>query len=336
MRKSWLVARALPRALVLLLVAAALVWLPASGSAGRARVSTLNIDPIHADFDGDLRQTTYSVPNVSDPNATYQWTLDITDPAGRVDPTKPLDPDCNNHGVLAGTDKTFIWHHGNSGDKTGHDDGCNHDVYGLWGHQGLITVTVSDSAGDHCTATYKGTYSTDENAALGLDAASERVCTQAPPPPPPPPPPPKRPLGCKCIRLTVGIVPSSIHLEDHYGAIDDYTYLTFSLRWRFKCTKGSAGRCSSEFTVSVPKEGDLQKVLEHIYQHCLGRCGRLNVGRTKEIYLHYDKFTPIERARIGRVPIVIQPYCAGKNPPIQLSIAFNDNGSVDLKKSKLG
>jgi hypothetical protein len=115
MRKSWLVARALPRALVLLLVGAALVWLPASGSAGRARVSTLNIDPIHADFDSDLRQTTYSVPNVSDPNATYQWTLDITVP---VDPGKGLDPDCNNHGVLAGTDKTFIWHHGNSGDKT--------------------------------------------------------------------------------------------------------------------------------------------------------------------------------------------------------------------------
>jgi len=68
--------------LVLAAVGAVLVSLPAGGSAGRVRVSTLDISPIHAEFDSDLRKTTYSVPTVSDPSATYQWTLVITAPLG--------------------------------------------------------------------------------------------------------------------------------------------------------------------------------------------------------------------------------------------------------------
>ena len=167
---------------VLLLSLAVFVLLPASGSAGRAHVTALDISPIHADFNSGLRETTYSVPTVSDPNATYQWTLTIKAPLGQVDPGKGLDPGCDNRGVLAGTDATFVWHHGNTGDPVS-PDGCAHDLQGKWGHQGLITVVVRDRQGDQCTATYKGTYSSDENAALGQNAASDRICTQAPPAP---------------------------------------------------------------------------------------------------------------------------------------------------------
>jgi hypothetical protein len=333
MTKSLRVARGLPRALVLVSLGAVLVWLPASGSAGTARVSALDISPIKAEFNSDLRQTTYSVPTVSDPGATYQWTLIIVPPVGQVDPSKPVDPGCNNHGVLVGLAATFVWHHGNAGDPL-FDDGCNHDLQGMWGHQGLITVVVSDSAGDHCTATYKGTFSTEANAAIGQNAASDRVCTQAPPPTAPPPPPPAKP--CKCTRLTVAIVPASIKIEDHYGAgSGDYSTVRFSLKWQLKCTKGSTGKCEGEFLLFAGGKDNPEKVERQISQRCHGLCGGTVPGRSGEL-LNYDNFTPARRASLGSLPIVIEPYCPGKKKPIKLSIGFTKAGNVDLEKSELG
>jgi hypothetical protein len=343
MRKSWLVARTLSGSVVLLIAVAVLVWLPASGSAGRARVSNLDISPIHADFDGDLKQTTYSLPTVSDPNATYQWTLIITAPVGQVDPNKGVDLGCNNHGVLIGADKTFVWHHGNKGDPL-FDDGCDHDLQGQWGHQGLITVTVSDSAGDHCAATYKGTFSTDANATLGQNAASDRVCTNvpppAPPPPPPPPPPPQPQLRCRCIRLSASIVPSSVKIEDKYnkvnGVADDEAELRFSLRWRMRCARGTSGKCASELLIFMPTgDAPLKEVKLWHSRTCRGRCsGRPNVGSIR-VSVDYENFSPIQRQG-RRIPVVIHPICGNVEADSDLWIMFKDTGSVDLKKSKLG
>jgi hypothetical protein len=336
MRRSWLVARVVPSVLVLVVVGAVLVWMPTGGSAGRARVSALDISPIHAAFDSELRKTTYSVPTVSDPSATFQWTLVITAPLGQVDPNVPLDPGCNNHGALAGLDTTFVWHHGNAGDPL-FDDGCDHNLQGKWGHQGLIVVVVSDSQGDHCTATYMGTFSTEENAALGQNAASDRVCTQAPPPtaPPPPPPPPAKP--CKCAKLTVSIVPASIKIEDHDVAGQEFSFVRFSLSWKLTCTAGGSGKCEGEFGLLAGEKDNVEKLTQHIVQRCRGLCGSVNLGRSRE-KLDFDHFFPFQRAKIGKLPIVIEPYCRVKKKPkpIKLEIVFTKAGNVDLENSKLG
>src|SRR5438105_1576860 len=162
------VSRAVSSGLLLASAVAVLVWAPASDSAPNAR-ATLMIGKIHADFSDPDRATTYSLPNVSGAagTVTYSWTLTITPPTGQVDGAKSDDPGCNNHGLLADTEPTFVWHHGNSGDQL-HDDGCNHDIYGRWGHQGLITVVVKDGTYyGVCSATYKGSFSTAQNEALG-------------------------------------------------------------------------------------------------------------------------------------------------------------------------
>jgi hypothetical protein len=137
----------------------------------------LSISPIKAVFSEPDRATTYSIPTITDqPGSTYtyQWTLTLQ----AVDPSKGVDTGCNNHGVLGGTGTTFAWHHGNSGDPV-HDDGCNHGLQGQYGHQGLISVIVSDNHGAKCSATYKGTNSSDANTAAGIAAASKPECTQA-------------------------------------------------------------------------------------------------------------------------------------------------------------
>src|SRR5207302_5659611 len=114
---------------------AMLVWMAAGGSAARARVSTLSIGKgITAVFDTELKETTYSVPTVSDDVAgakccTYVWTLLIAAPAGQVDPNVGVDPGCDNHGILGGTGTTFTWQHANKGDSP-RDDNCNHAIYG--------------------------------------------------------------------------------------------------------------------------------------------------------------------------------------------------------------
>jgi hypothetical protein len=194
----------------IVLAALAIGPLAGTGSAERLRAQELSIDPIRAVFSDPDRATTYSVAvHETEGSATvsYSWTLTLeaVDPNVNVDGLT-FDAECDNHGVLSGTASTFVWHHGNKGDPL-HDDDCNHDLQGKYGHQGLISLTVNDSAGWRCNATYKGTLSSDAAKAAGIDAQGTPTCTpptSSPPPPPPPPPPPK---PCKCLTLTARIVP---------------------------------------------------------------------------------------------------------------------------------
>lgn len=172
----WLV-WALP---VLLLAAAVVVSLPAGGSAADSRAldGHLEISPITAFFSEPNRSTAYSFNTISDPDAgaklTFQWSLTLQ----AVDPNTGIDLACNNRGKLGGTDTTFTWLHSNSGDPV-RDDGCDHTKQGKYGHQGLISVIVSDSRGWSCSATYKGTFSTTGNP--NPDAAGAPVCVYTDP-----------------------------------------------------------------------------------------------------------------------------------------------------------
>src|SRR5437016_6326348 len=135
MRRESLRRRSLRYVVPLLVSAVVVVVSPSTGIAGKSRATTLSMDPIHAEFSDPDRATTYSAPNVNDTvqgaKITYLWTLTLEN----VDPTKEVDTDCNNHGVLSGAGSTFVWHHGNEGDPV-HNDHCNHDLQGQWGHQG--------------------------------------------------------------------------------------------------------------------------------------------------------------------------------------------------------
>lgn len=131
----------------------------------------MSISWIQAVFSPAERATTYSLTPPQDDwpggaKFNYYWQLELK----AVDPAAGVDGGCNNHGVLTGHDATFVWHHGNTGDPV-HDDGCNHSLQGKYGHQGLITVTVSDGHGWFCNASYKGTESSD------LESVSEGVAT---------------------------------------------------------------------------------------------------------------------------------------------------------------
>jgi hypothetical protein len=140
----------------------------------------LSISPISAQFVSDDRATYYTVPVVTDyPGATifYDWTLSLE----AVDPTVGVDHGCVNTrgGGFTWGDPRFMWAHGNIGDPV-HDDGCDHSLEGRYGHQGLITVVVRDLRGARCTATYKGT-NTSDSGSVANGVASEPTCTQAPP-----------------------------------------------------------------------------------------------------------------------------------------------------------
>jgi predicted Zn-ribbon and HTH transcriptional regulator len=133
----------------------------------------LEISPINAGFVSADRATYYTVTIVNQQPGTtisYQWTLSLQ----AVDPAKGVDSGCINTrgGGFSSTASYFMWAHGNTGDPV-HDDGCDHSLEGKYGHQGLITVQVSDSRGWKCTATYKGTRTSGEVA----DAASAPICT---------------------------------------------------------------------------------------------------------------------------------------------------------------
>jgi hypothetical protein len=335
---------------MLVAVMVALLWLPAIGSGGGARVSKLSIGRIHADFSDPARATTYSVLDVNESDSTakvsYQWTLTLEaiDPNVYVNGVS-VDTDCNNHGVLNGTDSTFVWHHGNKGDQL-HDDGCNHDLQGKYGHQGLIAVTVTDSAGWRCDTTYKGTFSSDAALAAGLDVSSDPVCVgpgSAPPPPPPPPPPPTRPKSCKCILLTARIVPSSLDL---YKPTTPQMALSFDVHWVMTClkTKGAKG-CSGTLHFPAPHGKAYETTFSEdapnpsLTVDCKGKCGKAKDGSqgvTIDSLAGKGDLGPSQRARLGRLPIVIERVCNRKVlAPIKLWVAFDSAGNIDVAKSKL-
>src|SRR5207249_4328349 len=59
--------------------------------------------------------------------------------------------------VWAGEGSHFLWYHGDKGSYADEPDyGCDHTKMGPMGHQGTVSVTVSDGSWQ-CTATYGGT-----------------------------------------------------------------------------------------------------------------------------------------------------------------------------------
>ena len=144
------------RFVVVLPVVLVAVW-PVQAAA--AAVSPLTVSPLKATFAPAEFATHYSVI-AREPGAklTYKWTLtlEVVDAKGAADPTQPgafaaVDSGCNNRGLLSSTATTFVWHHGGTP-----ADHCDHSKMGPSGHQGLITVVVSDGTWS-CTASYKGT-----------------------------------------------------------------------------------------------------------------------------------------------------------------------------------
>jgi hypothetical protein len=301
----------------------------------------LSIDPIQAVFSEPDRATTYSVPNVKSDVAgakiSYQWDLTLE----AVDPNAAVDEGCNNHANLHGNNAVFVWHHGNIGDPV-HDDGCSHTIYGKYGHQGLITVTVSDGAGGQCQETYKGTFSSDANS-VANGVASAPNCTFTPVAPPP---------ACKCMSLTARILPGTLKF---YGHRYDYPlYLSFALHWTMSCRKGDGG-CNGMLELVAPEEKANPKTgdkgyssdfciracfgpedhLATITLHCRGACATTSEGAAGFTLHSSHGLGPLLR-EFESIPIVIRRTCQGKKvPPIRLSIAFGRGGAVDLAKSKL-
>lgn len=143
-------------------------------SSAAAKGSPLTLSPVTATFSGAAFATTYTVI-AKEPGAklSYAWTLrlQLVDAAGATDPATPgahaaVDKGCNNRGVLASSATTFVWHHGDQ-------DTCDHSKMGPSGHQGLITVSVSDGTWT-CTATYRGT-----NTGVGKAAACAKKSAPA-------------------------------------------------------------------------------------------------------------------------------------------------------------
>ncbi len=138
----------------MLLLAAAFAG-PAAGA-----VSPLHVSPIKATFVPAEFATHYSVVagDLLRKPLAFTWTLkpQLVDPKGATSAGQPgsraaVDPGCTNRGVLTSHTQTFVWHHGSSP-----KDHCDHSKMGPSGHEGLITVAVSDGTWV-CTATYKGT-----------------------------------------------------------------------------------------------------------------------------------------------------------------------------------
>ena len=301
-----------------------------SSSSDRSASAGLPLVKIHFEFRTEERATHYTVVNTGDSRGSldladsdYDWVL--TPPAG--------DPGCNNHGVLKGQRKEFVWKHGNVGDPIS-DDGCDHEEVGPAGHEGTITVELTDEDWS-CTATYTGTQAADGNATGdGPDGECERGPTS---PPPPPPPPPSRP--CKCTLLTARLLPASLNIRAISPRTDD-SLMTWRLHWVLGCSKGVGG-CNAKLELSLPPAG-------HGYGHwefddggpdertfaCKGKCRQVTDGTIQLVDARTD-LDAVQRRGL-RVPIVIERTCQGKKTlPVKLWIAFKQNGDVDLKRSKL-
>lgn len=181
------------RALASLLVVVLAVFLLRPGT-GRASPPMGMISEIHATFIQSEFATHYTV-NVESGfgPSTVTWSLQLTcvdsgcpDSTGTLAAPRPdVDPGCDNNGVgtksayqtlLPGSGTSeFVWHHPSAvQDPTGTYH-CDHAKEGPRGHQGLITVEVSDTH-TICEATYKGTNSSTATS-IGDGTASMPVCT---------------------------------------------------------------------------------------------------------------------------------------------------------------
>ena len=159
-------------------------------AAANANSSPIKITPITGEFDQEFYETTYhTLISLNGPltgkardDVKIEWTLklELVDKAGAPDPEMTamrmasgaeVDLGCTNGGVEETTElltldshnhlasSSFEWHHPDAQDSV--PSGryhCNHALQGPHGHQGLITVTVSDAKWT-CVATFKGTHS---------------------------------------------------------------------------------------------------------------------------------------------------------------------------------
>jgi tetratricopeptide (TPR) repeat protein len=124
--------------------------------------------------------TKYTVSTLAHVRAklTYDWVLSLglvdfpgAAPPGNPDSGAAFDPTCNNAylagGMLESFDQwsdtyvwtklgaDFTWYHGDKGSYLPSAYGCDHHKMGPSGHQGIVSVTVSDGTWS-CTATTDG------------------------------------------------------------------------------------------------------------------------------------------------------------------------------------
>jgi PKD repeat protein len=130
------------------------------GLQASAASSTVSLSPITANFVQSQFTTHYSVfaSDTAGHPLTYKWSLklQLIDKSGAANPGLPgshaaVDPGCNNHGKLTSSATTFAWQHGDA--SLGN---CDHTKMGHSGHQGRITLVVSDGVWS-CTTSYNGT-----------------------------------------------------------------------------------------------------------------------------------------------------------------------------------
>lgn len=144
--------------------------------ANAAPASTVTLSPITATFVQSEFATHYTVTAKDQTGRPlgYRWvlSLQLVDPAGSVNPSTgshaAVDPNCNNQGKLTSTATQFVWRHGD-----GSLGGCDHSKMGPSGHQGKITLSVSDGVWV-CTVAYNGT-----NDGRGGPASCARIFTKS-------------------------------------------------------------------------------------------------------------------------------------------------------------
>ena len=173
------------------LVAISVVCNPGTGTPPEGG-APWSINPLTATFVQVEFATHYDVTitGAVPPAMTVSWSLNLqlVDPPGAPDPSTPgsgaaVDIGCTNAGVgtpnplvdtlaAGATTDDFVWHHPDPADSTPPGMySCDHADQGPSGHQGLITAVVSDGTWQ-CTATYKGTHTSDATNS----AASTPVC----------------------------------------------------------------------------------------------------------------------------------------------------------------
>lgn len=132
----------------------------ASTASAATKASAISLSPITAKFVPSEFATHYTIQarDLAGRPLRYSWklSLQLVDKSGAANPTLPgsaaaLDKGCTNHGKLTSTAMAFVWQHGDA--SLGN---CDHSKMGPSGHQGRISLVVSDGQWA-CTTHYDGT-----------------------------------------------------------------------------------------------------------------------------------------------------------------------------------